>query len=180
MEYDKYQNKLSLKNKISRVLWNFFWLVLFRPFNLPQFNFLRIFLLRCFGAKIGKGCKIQSTVKIWAPWNLELGDLVAFGFDVLCYNPGKVIIGNKVAISHNVHLCSASHDFTKKNNPLITKPIVINELTWVSTDSFIGMGVTIGKGAIIGARSSVFKDVKEWTIVGGSPAKFIKKRILND
>jgi len=180
MKYEKYKNELGVKNKIARLLWWFVWLCLFRPFGLPLFNNWRIFLLKIFGAKIGENCKVMSSVKIWAPWNLEIGDFVAFGFDAFCYNPGKIKIGNKVAISQRAHLCSASHDITKKENPLIVSPIILEDRSWVAADTFIGMGVTIGEGAVVGAKAAVFKDVDAWTIVGGNPAKFIKKRIINE
>nr|WP_238528042.1 putative colanic acid biosynthesis acetyltransferase [Aquimarina agarivorans] len=136
-------------------------------------------LLKLFGAKIGEGCKINSSFKIWAPWNLEIGNFVAIGFDVFCYNPGKITIGNMCTISQRTHLCSASHDTALASNPLITAPIDLKDRVWVAADAFVGMDVTIGEGAVIGARACVFKDVESWTIVGGNPAKFIKKRELN-
>ncbi|GAB7257500.1 LbetaH domain-containing protein [Polaribacter sp. OB-PA-B3] len=180
MKHDKYQNKLGVKNKLARLLWWFVWNLLFRPFSMPLFKKWRILLLKIFGAKIGKGCKVMASVKIWAPWNLELGDYVAIGFNSFCYNPAKIIVGNRVSISQRAHLCSASHDITKKNNPLITAPIVIKDRAWVAADTFVGMGVTIGEGAVVGARASVFKDVDSWTVVGGNPAKFIKKRVIGN
>ena len=122
----------------------------------------------------------MASVKIWAPWNLEMGNYVAIGFDSFCYNPAKIIIGNRVSISQRAHLCSASHDITKKENPLIVSPIIIKDRAWVAADSFVGMGVTINEGAVIGAKAAVFKDVEAWTVVGGNPAKFIKKRVLDN
>ena len=175
----RYQNKLSLKNKIGRLIWNITWVILFRPLTLPVFNKFRIKLLRLFGAKIGTNCKISASFKVWAPWNLEMGNLVAIGFDTLCYNPGKIIIKSNCTISQRAHLCSASHDVTLKSNPLIVAPITIQDRVWVASDTFVGMGVTIEKGAVVGARACVFKDVEAWTIVGGNPAKFIKKRKIN-
>jgi putative colanic acid biosynthesis acetyltransferase WcaF len=59
---------------------------------------------------------------------------------------------------------------------LISAPITIEEQAWVAADAFVGMGVTIGKGAVVGARASVYADVEPYTVVGGNPAKFIKKR----
>ena len=176
MKYERYHNKLSLKNKFGRLIWNVCWVLIFRIAFTPYLNFLRINLLRLFGAKIGKHCKIDNTVKVWAPWNLEVGDLVAIGFDTLIYNPGKVTINNKITISQRSHICSASHDFKRTDNPLITKPIIIEDRAWVAADCFIGMGVTVGQGAVVGARAVVFKDIEPWTVVGGNPAKFIKKR----
>lgn len=122
----------------------------------------------------------MASVKVWAPWNLELGDSVAIGFDTFCYNPAKIIIENYVTISQRSHLCAASHDITKSTHPLITAPIIIKSNTWIATDAFVAMGVTIEKGAVIGATASVYKDVPAWTVVGGNPAKFIKKRVINE
>lgn len=180
MSYQKYRNNLSWKNKFGRLAWGITYSLLFRPAALPHFNKWRIFLLRCFGAKIGQGCKINNRVRIWAPWNLIIGDFVAIGFDALIYNPGKIELGNKITISQRSHLCSASHDFTLKENPLITSPIKIEDMVWVAADSFIGMNVTLGEGVVVGARAAVFKSVEPWQVVGGNPAKFIKKRSLND
>ena len=64
--------------------------------------------------------------------------------------------------------------------PLKIAPITIGDRAWVAADAFVGMGVTIGEGAVVGARAAVFKDVEPWTVVGGNPAKFIKKRVMKD
>ncbi len=174
--YEKYQSHLTTKNKLGRLLWNIIHLFLFRPFTLPVFNPWRLIMLRTFGAQIGSGCKIHASVKIWAPWNLDVGQRTAIGPYVECYNPGKIIIGNKVTISQRAHLCAASHDYLKKENPLITEPIVIKDHSWVAADSFVAMGVTIGEGAVVGARAVVTKNVAPWTVVAGNPAKLIKRR----
>lgn len=180
MEYKRYKNELALSNKLYRLSWNLIYPIFFRPFRLPQFNFWRIFLLRLFGAKIGQNCKIHATVKVWSPSKLIIGDLVAIGFDVLLYNPGQILIGNKITISQRAHLCSASHDISLKSNPLIIAPIVVEDRAWIAADAFIGMGVTISQGAVVGGRASVFKNIEPWTVVGGNPAKFIKNRVIND
>ena len=102
-----------------------------------------------------------------------------FSSDVDCYNVDKVIIGANSTISQKSYLCTASHDVSKSSNPLITAPIIIEEQVWIGAGVFIGMGVVVGKGVVVGATSSVYKSVNPWEIVGGNPAKFIKKRILN-
>ncbi|MBR0457730.1 MAG: sugar O-acetyltransferase, partial [Victivallales bacterium] len=73
---------------------------------------------------------------------------------------------------------TASHDITKGNLPLVFAPIVMEDQVWIAADAFIGMGVTVHQGAVVGARASVFKDVDAWTVVGGNPAHFLKKREL--
>ena len=89
-----------------------------------------------------------------------------------------IIIGANTTVSQGAYLCTASHDVTSPLNPLITAPIVIEDQAWIGAKAYIGMGVTIGQGAVVGATASVYKDVEPWTIVGGNPAKFIKKRIV--
>lgn len=136
--------------------------------------------MRCWGAKIGIRCQIKSSVRIWAPWNLKLGDYVAIGCNAQIYNVTNIEVGSKVVVSQGAYLCTASHDITHPENPLITKPIFIESFAWVAADAFVGMGVTIGEGAVVGARAVVTKDVEPWTVVAGNPARFIKKRVLRD
>lgn len=174
----KYQNKHSLKNKLYRVIWNCVWFFSFKLLPGPFLYRWRNFWLRIFGAEIGINCKFRATVKVWMPCNLTLGDSVAVGNHVNIYNVDKISIGSNVTISQDSMLCTASHDITKLLKPLCNAPIVIKDNTWVASDAFVGMGVTIGEGAVVGARACVFKDVEPWTVVGGNPAKFIKKREL--
>lgn len=180
LKVEKYKDSLTLTNKLRRLFWNISCLILFRPFGLPIFKKWRILVLRLFGAKIGNGCVVHSSVKIWAPWNLIIGDYTAVGPNAELYNPAKIELGSKVTISQYAYLCTASHDFTMNLHPLITEPIIVNDFAWVAAKSFISMGVTIGEGAVVGATASVYKDVEPWTVVGGNPAKFIKKREIKD
>lgn len=173
------RHKFSIKNKIARVLWAIIYLFFFRFFNLRIFRKWRIFVLKCFGAEISWNCTIHSSVIIWAPWNLKVGEYSCIGQGVDCYNQGKITIGTNTTISQKVYLCASSHDFTVASNPLILKPIVIEDRVWVAADAFIGPGVTINEGAVVGARAGVFKNVDSWVVVGGNPAKFIKKRVIN-
>lgn len=172
--------QLSFRNKFLRLIWNLVWVIMFRPFPTKIFNFWRLFLLRLFGAKVHKNSGVYASCKIWAPWNLELEENAWLGPSVNCYNPGKVKLEKNATVSQNTHLCSASHDITNSKTPLITAPIIIKSQSWIAADAFVGMGVTIGEGAVVGARSAVFKDVESWTVVGGNPIKFIKKREINE
>jgi putative colanic acid biosynthesis acetyltransferase WcaF len=110
---------------------------------------------------------------------LEVGRHSAIGADAVIYNKAKVVIKEHCVVSQGAFLCTASHDITDRRNPLITAPIVVESHAWVATEAFVMMGTTIGQGAVVGARAAVFKDVEPWTVVGGNPAKFIKKREIN-
>lgn len=145
-----------------------------------QLRYVRNLLLRVFGAKIPPGCLIYSSCKIWAPWNLQIGDYCCVGPNTQLYNKAPIILKSNVVISQGVFLCTASHDITDPRHALITAPIILEAKSWVASDAFVGMGVTIGEGAVVGARAAVFKSVEPWSVVGGNPAKYIKKRILKD
>jgi putative colanic acid biosynthesis acetyltransferase WcaF len=96
-------------------------------------------LLRLFGAKIGKHCKIRSSIRVWAPWNIELGDYVAIGPKAELYSVDKIIISSQVTISQGAYICTASHNIYSKQNELITAPIIVNDWTWIAADAFVGM-----------------------------------------
>jgi putative colanic acid biosynthesis acetyltransferase WcaF len=131
-----------------------------------------------FGAKIGRGVHPYPSAKIWAPWNLEMGDHSCLSFNVDCYSVAKVEIGAHATISQYSYLCTATHDFMVPDMPLVTAPIRVGEGAWVAACAFVGPGVTIGEGAVVGARAVVTKNVEAWTVVIGNPARFIKKRML--
>lgn len=107
-----------------------------------------------------------------------MGDYSCLGDSVICYNIGGVRIGANSTVSQYSHLCSSSHDYTKPNMPQTFAEIIIEDQVWVCADAFIAPGITIGQGAVVGSRAVVTKDVESWTVVGGNPAKPIKKRIL--
>ena len=178
VDLSNYKNGLSRKNQIARFLWTITWTLLARPLPRSLGNAWKLFLLRLFGAKVHSKAVVYSSVRIYIPWNLEMDEYSCLAPEVDCYNVAKIKIGAHSTVSQKSYLCAASHDISKSHNPLITAPIILEDQTWIGAGCFIGMGVTIGQGAVVGATASVFKDVNPWTIVGGNPAKFIKKRII--
>ena len=121
---------------------------------------------------------IYPTVTIWAPWNLEIGDESGVGPGAILYSQGKIWIAERVVISQGVHLCGGTHDYTKRGFPLIPKEIRIGQDVWIAADAFIHPGVTIGEGAVIGARSVVTKDMPPWMVCAGHPCKPLKGRVM--
>lgn len=180
MKYIAYVDSLSLRNKLARFVWTIIRVVLFYPFPGPLFKGWRSFILRIMGASVGRHCDFSNTCKVWAPWNLQVGQYVAFGPRVECYNVAKVSIGSMVTVSQDAYLCAASHDITSINKPLKTAPIQIGDYAWICARSIVMPDVQIGKGAVIAAGAIVTKDVEPWTVVGGNPAKYIKNRELRD
>lgn len=169
--------KYSRGELARRVLWSSVQ-PLFRFSPRPCFGW-RCFLLRLFGARVGRDVHIYRTVTVSIPWNLEVGDYAAIGDHTFIYNLGRVTVGARATISHRAHLCAGTHDYTKADFPLLRPPIRVGEDAWVCADAFIGPGVTVGAGAIVAARAVAVKDVAPWTIVAGNPAKFIKARVPN-
>jgi putative colanic acid biosynthesis acetyltransferase WcaF len=170
--------KYTHEEQFRRLLWMFGqFLVRFSP--RPCFVWRR-FVLRCFGATIGAHVNIYPTTRIYFPWNLKVGEWSAIGEDVLVYNLGKVIIGSHATISHRAHLCAGTHDYRIPSLPLLKLPIVIGPRAWVCADAFVGPNVSVGEGAIVGARGVVIKNVAPWTIVAGNPARIIKVREMRE
>jgi putative colanic acid biosynthesis acetyltransferase WcaF len=167
----------TLRNKIYRVLWKAVWLFLFRP-TPRSFHAWRCLLLRAFGAKLGAAIHPYPSARIWAPWNLEMGNHSCLGENVDCYCVDKIRIGPHATVSQYSFLCTASHDYKDPAMPLVTGPITIGEHAWIAADVFVAPGVTIGDGAVVTARSSVFYDIDSWTVAAGNPAKSVKRREL--
>jgi putative colanic acid biosynthesis acetyltransferase WcaF len=167
------------RNRVLRALWSLACALLFRPSPRP-FHAWRRALLRMFGARIGKGAHPYPKCRIWAPWNLTMEPHSCLADDVDCYSVDRVILGQNATVSQYAFLCTASHDISSLRMPLITSPLKIADFAWVCAGAFIGPGVTVGEGAVVGARSSVHKDVAPWTVVAGNPARFLRKRVLTE
>lgn len=180
LDLKNYKNRHSLKSKISRVIWNLVYALLFRP--TPEhsrlFNVWRILLLRCFGAKIGRHCVVKSSCEIWQPWKLEIGDRVALSERVVCYSVDKITIGNQTTVSRETFLCCAGHDVTSPIMELTYAPITIGANCWIAGRAIVMPGRSVGDGAVVAAGAVVVSDVEPWTIVGGNPAKEINRREL--
>lgn len=166
----------SLKNRVTRVIWDVSATIFFKYSPRPLHAW-RSFVLRLFGATIGKGVHVYPGVKIWAPWNLLLQDGCGIANGVTLYSQGKITIGKKAVISQGAHLVAGTHDYTNPGFPLVTSPIVIGDFAWVAAEAFIHPGVTVGTGCVVGARSVVTRDLPEWMVCAGQPCKPIKERI---
>jgi putative colanic acid biosynthesis acetyltransferase WcaF len=128
-------------------------------------------MLRLFGASVGRRVRIYPSVDIIIPWNLTIGDYATVGDRAILYALGPISIGAHATVSQGAHLCAGTHDYRRADFPLLKPPIAIGEGAWVCADAFIGPGVTLGDYAIAGARAVVIRDVQQWTIVAGNPAK---------
>ena len=165
------------KSAIYVQLW---WLVHSLLFKTsPQFLYgWRRFLLRSFGAQIGTKVIIRPSVQVTYPWKVKIGDYSWIGDDVVLYSLGEIEVGANTVISQRSYICTGSHDYNKKNFPIFAKKITIEDSCWLATDVFVAPGLKIEEATVVGARSSVFNQLKAYSIYSGSPAKFIRKRCI--
>lgn len=147
----------------------------------PQFMYgWRRFLLRLFGAKIGQNVIIRPSVTVTYPWKVSIGDDSWIGDDVVLYSLGEIEIGANTVVSQKSYLCGGSHDYTDETFPIWSKKIIIEDECWLATDVYVAPGVRIGAGTVVGARSSVFKNLPAGKVCVGSPAIVIKDRIIEN
>lgn len=177
----KYRNRHSIASRGGRIAWALVWwgLCWWTLPGVGVFYAWRNLWLRIFGAKIGKGVHVYPHAKIWQPWMLEMGDYACLANGVDCYSADKVVIGENVVVSQDSFICTASHDISSSTFELVTKPIVLSKDSWVGARAIVMPGVKLGEGAVVAAGAVVTKDVEPWTVVGGSPARVIKKRVLS-
>lgn len=169
--------KYTRAEQARRIAWALGrWLLVLSP--RPCFAFRRA-VLRLFGAHIGAHVNVYPSTHIYMPWNVEIGDWTALGEGAFIYSLGKVRIGRSVTISYRAHVCAGTHDLNDPTLPLVKPPVVIEDAVWAGTECFIGPGVTVGQGAVVGARAVVMKNVPPQAIVAGNPARTIGQRKLS-
>jgi putative colanic acid biosynthesis acetyltransferase WcaF len=165
----------SLGNRVYRALWQVSWAILASWTPPPLFAW-RMALLRLFGADIAPGARVYGKTRVWYPANLTMAENALLGPGVNCYNQARISIGAKAVVSQGAHLCAGTHDINDPDFQLIAKPITIGAGAWVAAEAFVGPGVSIGDGAVLGARGVAFRDIEPWAVYAGNPAKRLKDR----
>ena len=130
----------------------------------------RRFILRLFGARIGRNVKIRPSVSVQFPWKLEIGDDSWIGDGVNLYSLGPIRIGCDAVVSQGCYLCAGTHDYRDPSFPITAHAITIGDQAWVASHVFVAPGIVIGRGAVVGARSVVLEHVPPGMIVAGYPA----------
>lgn len=173
-EGNRAAQKWTRAEQFGRILW---------ALVLPLFKmsprvlwFWRNWLLRCFGARIGREVQIYPSVRVTIPWNISIADFSAVGDGVILYALGEISIGNRTTISQGVHLCAGTHDWRDPAMPLQKLPLSIGDRVWVCADAFVGPGVVVGNDSIVGARAVVMRDLPENVIAVGHPARIVSSR----
>lgn len=165
------------RNRLARLAWSIVQALLFRPSPRPMHRWRNV-LLRLFGADLHPTARVYARARVWAPWNLVMHERACLADDVDCYSVDRIEVGADSTVSQYGYLCAASHDFDDPDHPLVTAPIIIGRRCWLAADVFVGPGVTIGDGAVVGARSSVFGDLAPWIVAAGTPARRVRDRGL--
>ena len=164
-------------NKVITILWFFFNVFVIKN-NLNPFSSYRIFVLKLFGAKIGKGVIIRPGVSVKYPWKLQIGDNTWIGENVWIDNLSNIIIGKNVCVSQGAMLLSGNHNYKKTSFDLISKEIIIDNGSWVGAKSIVCGGVKLDSHCVLSVGSVASSDLQSYGIYKGNPAKKIRKRII--
>ena len=178
-DFSKFNNKdFYPGNLILRILWYLFSQFFFKSSWLP-FTFIKVFILRIFGAKIGKSVVIKPSVNIKYPWKLSLANHVWIGENVWIDNLDNVVIGNNVCISQGAFLLCGNHNYKKDSFDLITKPIIVQDGVWIGAKSTVLPGVTAKSHSILSAGSVTSKNLEPYSIYRGNPAEKVSIRTIS-
>jgi putative colanic acid biosynthesis acetyltransferase WcaF len=165
----------SLRSRVRRFLWTCSYKLLFQ-FS-PRWCFSwRAFVLRCWGGKLGSNTRIYPGAKIWAPWNLVCGDVAAIADGVIVYNPSLCTVGSHAIVSQDAYLCGATHDYNDSAFPLTSAPITVGDYAWICARAVLLPGVNVGEGAVLGLGSIASRDLEDWGVYAGMPARKVKVR----
>lgn len=165
----------ALSNRLHRLAWGIAWLLLAR-WTPPPMRGWRRWLLRRFGAQVAPTANVYGSARIWSPANLVIGDHAAIGPGAIVYSMARVTIGPHAIISQRAHLCAGTHDIEDAAFQLQARPITIGARAWIAAEAFVGPGVSIGEGAVLGARGCAMRDLAPWTVYGGNPAAVLRAR----
>ena len=165
----------SWQNRLARVLWNSLW-CLFASWTPAPFFRYRVALLRLFGAQVDWTAHVYGSARIWLPTHLTMEPHSCLGPRSNCYCMAPIRLESGAIVSQDATLCAASHDVDDPHFQLTVAPIRIGRGAWVAAEAFVGPGVTVGDGAVLGARSCLFKDAESRGIYVGNPAKKVRER----
>jgi putative colanic acid biosynthesis acetyltransferase WcaF len=164
-------------NGIVRLIW-YFTNVLFFINPLNPFSGLKIWLLKLFGAKIGKGVVIKPSVNIKYPWRLQIGHYTWIGEGVWIDNLEQVTIGNHCCLSQDVRLICGNHNYKKTTFDLMIAPIIMGDGVWIGACCLVTGGVTCYSHSVLSAGGITHTDLQAYSIYSGAPAQKIRDRVI--
>ncbi len=164
--------------KLKRALWFVVNACFFVSYN--PFTGLKVFLLRLFGAQIGRGVVIKPSVNIKYPWRLRVGNYVWIGEKVWIDNLDDVYIGNNACISQGAMLLCGNHNYKKTTFDLVLGKIILEEGVWIGAQAVVCAGVTCFSHSVLTVNSVAVKDLEAYFIHQGNPSSKIKARVIGD
>jgi putative colanic acid biosynthesis acetyltransferase WcaF len=167
--------RFGLRHRLTRIVWGIVWAIFASSWTQPFYGW-RCFLLRAFGATVGQGVYVAPSARIWYPGNLVLGDFAAIADNTDIYCMAPIVVGKYAVISKRAHICTGTHDINSEYFQLTTTPITICDYAWIAADAFVGPGVVVGEGAVLGTHGITTRNLEPWTVYAGNPAREIKKR----
>lgn len=165
----------SLRNRIYRALFILVW-VMAAAWTPPPLARWRRLVLVAFGAKLHPTARVYGSARIWSPRNLIMGAHSVIGPRTTIYTMAPISLGSYSIVSQGAHLCTGSHDIEDVDFQLTRRPITVGERAWVAADAFVGPGVAVGDGAVLGARGCAMSDLAPWTVYRGNPAVRVRDR----
>ena len=164
-------------SKFVQIIWYLVNIIFFKnPFNI--FSGSKVWLLRRFGATIGKGVNIKPCVNIKYPWKLIVGNDAWIGEEVWIDNLSQVTIGNSVTLSQGSMLLTGSHDHTKETFDSIYLPIVLEDGAWIGAKAIVFGGVTAASHSILGMNSVAEKNLEPYIVYKGNPSVPVIERTI--
>ncbi|WP_133795578.1 WcaF family extracellular polysaccharide biosynthesis acetyltransferase [Prosthecobacter fusiformis] len=173
--FDARRGLVRGRSKQVEAIWYLLKCLLFLS-PLPWPNFIKVRILRMFGARVGQGVVLKPRLNIHFPWKLELGDHVWLGEEAQILNFEPVVIGSHSCISQRAFLCAGNHDFRSPSFDYRNAPITVGEGCWVGANCFVGPGVTLGNECVTTAGSVITHDLPAGMICSGNPCEAIKPR----
>jgi putative colanic acid biosynthesis acetyltransferase WcaF len=164
-----------LSHRIRRAVWQVAWLLLAR-WTPPVMRPWRLLLLSLFGARVHPAANVYASAVVWYPPNLSMEAHASLGPGAICYSMDRIHIGERAVVSQRAHLCCGSHRIDDPEFTLFALPITIGADAWIATEAFVGPGVTVGEGAVLGARGVATKDLEAWSVYAGNPARKLRPR----
>lgn len=167
------------RNIFLRSLWYMVNVVFFiNPLN--PISGLKVFFLRLFGAKVGRGVIIKPAVNIKYPWKLEIGDYAWIGEKVWIDNLAEVKIGAHSCLSQGAMLLTGNHNYKKASFDLMLGEIELEDGAWIGAQATVCPGVKCNSHSILSVGSVANSDLNAWTIYQGNPAQAVRKRSIEE
>lgn len=161
------------RGRAVRAIWYGVNLLVFASSVVP-FSGPKRWLLRLFGAKVGRDVVIKPRVNIKYPWRVEIGDNAWIGEGVWLDSLTTIRIGSHCCISQGAYLCTGSHDWHSSSFDLIVKPITLEQGVWICCRALVLGGVTLADHSILAAGSTLTHDTQPYTVYRGNPAEPIR------